>query len=99
MALFAVIFEDDPAKLAIRQREMQAHIAWLERHRAQVLVGGSLRAGTDAKPVGGLWIVEAASAADVEALYKTDPFWTEGLRAKVTIREWRKAFPGRKTPI
>lgn len=99
MALFAVIFEDDPSKLEIRQREMQAHIAWLHRHRAQVLVGGSLRAGAEAKPVGGLWIVEAENAADVEALYKTDPFWSGGLRAKVTIREWRKAFPERKTPI
>lgn len=99
MALFAVIFEDDPAKLDIRQREMAAHIAWLDRHRAQVLVGGSLRAGADATPVGGLWIVEADNADAVEALYKTDPFWTAGLRVKVTIREWRKAFPKRRTPI
>jgi uncharacterized protein YciI len=99
MALFAVIFEDDPAKLSVREKLMGPHIAWLDKHQALVLVGGSLRAGAEAAPVGGLWIVEAESAAEVEALYKTDPFWTEGLRAKATVREWRKAFPDRKVPV
>ena len=99
MALFAVIFEDDPARFEVRQREMKAHLQFLDRERAQILSGGSLREGEEARPVGGLWLVEAQDRAAVEAIYMRDPFWLAGLRKSVRVREWRKAFPERKIPI
>jgi uncharacterized protein YciI len=39
--------------------------------------------------------LEADSRAEVEAIYATDPFWTEGLRERVEIFFWSKALPER----
>ena len=93
--LYAVRFHDRADSLATRERFLAAHIAWLAERRDSVLVAGSLRTEPGATPVGGLWIVEADSRADVEAIYATDPFWTEGLRERVEIFYWSKALPDR----
>jgi hypothetical protein len=93
--LYAVRFHDRTDRLATRERCLAAHIAWLAERRDRVLVAGSLRPEPGSAPVGGLWIVEADSRADVEAIYATDPFWTEGLRERVEIFFWSKALPGR----
>ena len=60
-----------------------------------ILVAGSLRAAPGDAPVGGLWVVEADTRDEAEAVYATDPFWTEGLRDRVEIHFWSKALPGR----
>ena len=93
--LYAVRFHDRADRLATRERCLAAHIAWLAERRDRVLVAGSLRTAPGTPPVGGLWIVEADSRAEVEALYATDPFWTEGLRERVEIHFWSKALPER----
>lgn len=93
--LYAVRFHDRADRLATRERFLDAHVAWLAERRDRVLVAGSLRPEPGTAPVGGLWIVEAGSRAEVEALYATDPFWTEGLRERVEIHFWSKALPGR----
>lgn len=97
--LFAVRFEDDPARIDVRQREMAAHLAWLEAHANRILVAGSLRREPGAHAEGGLWIVEAEDRAAVEALVEEDPFWTAGLRAAVHIHHWSKAFEDRRVPV
>lgn len=97
--LYVIIFEDDPTKLAVREAQMQAHIDWLDRNHDRVLVAGSLREGAGAPPQGGLWIVDVADRAAADAIYRDDPFWTEGLRKSVTIKYWSKAFPDRKVKV
>jgi uncharacterized protein len=62
-------------------------------------VPGSLREQPDGSPVGAFWVAEADSKADLEALLKQDPFWTEGLRQSYEILHWIKAFPERKVPV
>ena len=42
--------------------------------------------------VGGLWLVAADSAADVDALVKQDPFWPTGLRRSGRILAWTEVF-------
>jgi uncharacterized protein YciI len=91
--LWAIRFHDRPDRLATRERHLAAHVAWLAERRARILVAGSLRGEPGAAPVGGLWIVEADSREEVERLYATDPFWTEGLRERVEIFFWSKALP------
>lgn len=91
--LFLVRFTDQPDSLALRQRLLDEHVAWCARHRQTVLVAGSLRVEPGAAPVGGAWVVEAGDKAEVEALMRTDPFWTGGLRAGVEILHWSKALP------
>jgi hypothetical protein len=97
--LFAVRFFDKPELLALRNENLAAHIAWLDAHREQILVGGSLRENLDQNAIGGLWLVEAESREVIERLIETDPFWIIGLREHYEIHYWCKAFPERRTLI
>lgn len=97
--LFIVRFTDKPECLSTRKQFLPAHLQWLEQHQQTVLVAGSLRAEADATPVGGLWIVEAQSKAEVESLFLTDPFWVHGLRQSIEVLYWSKAFPDRRVPV
>jgi len=91
--LFAVRFTDKPEQMTLRLALMDAHLQWLRRHQGKVLAAGSLRPQPEADAVGGLWIVEAADKAEVEALLQSDPFWSGGLREGVEILSWHRAFP------
>lgn len=97
--LFAVIFTDKPDGGEIRAAQLQAHIEWLERHQDIVPVGGSLRHELGGLPKGGLWIAQAGSKAQLEALIQTDPFWMAGLRQSCEILHWAKANPNRMVLI
>lgn len=90
--LFAVIFTDRPGQGGLRDAYAQAHIDWVAKHADSVRVAGSLREAQDQVPKGGLWIVEAPDSEAVHSLLKTDPFWTCGLRERVEVLIWRKAF-------
>ena len=97
--LFVARFTDKPGVGELRQQLFPAHLEWLAANKDTVLVPGSLRPDVDGESLGGLWIVEADSRAAVEAIYATDPFWTNGLREKVEVYFWKKAFEDRKVPI
>jgi uncharacterized protein YciI len=88
--LYMVLFTDNPDREEARTRLIQAHLDFLERNRARVRAAGPLRdAGA---PVGGAWLVEAASPDEVVTLYKEDPFWPTGLRQSVRVLEWTQVF-------
>ena len=89
--LFVVRFTDHPESLSLRQELLPAHLQWLELHKATILVAGSLREELGAAPVGACWIVEAQNKSEIEELFKTDPFWSYGLRASCEILHWSKA--------
>jgi uncharacterized protein len=97
--LFIVQFEDRPDVQEIRQKLFQSHIEFLDRQKDKVLVPGSMREVPTDKPLGGLWIVDAEDEDEVKELFKDDPFWTNGLRARYRINRWVKAFPDRKVEI
>lgn len=97
--LYAVIFTDKPGLGAVRAAHLQAHIAWLEQHRDVVPVGGSLRQMPGDVPKGGLWIAQAESVAQIEALIQTDPFVVAGLRQSYEILHWSKANAERQVLI
>jgi uncharacterized protein len=97
--LFAVLFTDKPGFGEVRAAHLQAHIDWLEKHKAVIPVGGSLRTAPGETPRGGLWIAEASSKAEIEALLKTDPFFVAGLRQSYEVLHWSKANAGRRELI
>ncbi len=76
----------------MRATHLQAHIAWVAAHQAQVRVAGSFREQLGQVPQGGLWIVESESKESVHQLMQTDPFWTCGLRQSVEVLHWSKAL-------
>jgi uncharacterized protein YciI len=92
MKLFAVLFDDDPARAdAVRPAVMPDHLAFLDQHADVIRAAGPLRA-TDSAPAGGLWLVEAPDAEAVAALTRSDPFWAAGLRRSIRIQEWIQVF-------
>ncbi len=90
--LFVVRFTDKPDTFSIREQNLQAHIDWLDKRRNSVLVAGSLRDEPDSNPVGAFWVVEAEDKNTVHEIYQSDPFWTSGMREKVEVYLWGKAF-------
>ncbi len=97
--LFIALFEDDPERLSVRQEQMDAHLAYLDREKDRILAAGSLRAEPAQNARGGLWIIEAADKREAEGLCHADPFWTHGLRNSVSVLHWSKAFPDRVAPV
>lgn len=90
--LFAIRFTDCAAQLSVRERYFDAHIAWLQRKRDVIRLAGSLREKHSDRPIGALWVVEAATEEDAFDLFAEDPFWVHGLRASVEIHVWSLAF-------
>ena len=88
--IFAVMFEDNEGQEGLRQTHMQAHLAFLEGLTG-VLGAGPLFA-TDGAGHGGMWLIEAESAGDVQMMVRNDPFNETGLRKSVTILEWRQVM-------
>ncbi|WP_148715893.1 YciI family protein [Chitinolyticbacter meiyuanensis] len=96
---YIVQFRDNPDTAVLRREHLEAHLGWLHQHAAQVLAAGSLWPDGQEVAEGGLWIVEADSAAQIRELLASDPFWLCGLRAGVEIWQWRKAFPELNVPV
>jgi uncharacterized protein YciI len=91
---FVVLFEDNPkAEDDLRTKYMPDHLTFLERHNGSIEAAGPLKtqAGSAA---GGIWIVEASSADDVQTLVEQDPLWPTGLRKSVEILSWKHVFAG-----
>lgn len=91
--LFVIRFVDKPDNQEVRNKYLDAHIVWLDERRDSILAAGSLREELDSNPMGALWLVKTGSRSEAEKLFRSDPFWTNGLRESVEILHWSKAFP------
>ena len=80
MPVYIVQFEDNEEFAAERQRHMSDHLAFLDANATLITAAGPLLAPDTEVGAGGLWIVNAKSAAEVEALVHADPLWPTGLR-------------------
>lgn len=90
---WAALFSDRPDGAAIRAAHMEAHQAYLRENKGRIILAGARRLDPDGAPVGGLWIFEADSREEVEAIIARDPFQIHGLRATTEIYAWGTA-PG-----
>jgi uncharacterized protein len=97
--LFILRFTNNPDRVNLLSKYYPAHVEWLKERDSVILVPGAIRTEADGTPIGGLWIVRADSKAEVEALFKTDPFWVNGLRQGYEILFWSKAFPDKTVPV
>ena len=97
--IYAVQFEDDPDRADMRQRHMRDHLEFLSRNAASISAAGPLEDTADGTPAGGLWLVTAESAEQVQALCQEDPFWPTGLRKSIRILEWTQVFADGKSLI
>ena len=93
---FVVMFEDDPdAGADLRRNHMSGHLAFLERNSDKVNAAGPLKT-PDGQAAGGIWIVDANDAGEVDRLVRDDPFWPTGLRKSVRILAWNQVYAGGK---
>ena len=90
--IFAVLFEDNEAAADMRARYMADHLSFLEQNQDAISAAGPMLDAKAGTPAGGLWLVSAEGADDVQALVERDPFWPTGLRKSVRILHWKQVF-------
>ncbi len=89
--LFAVTILDKPDMAATRRQVRDAHIAYLQAHKAMLVLAGPVMNG-EGGSIGSVRISEAPDRAAVERLTAGDPFARAGCFASVDIRPDRIAF-------
>ena len=92
MPTYAVLFEDNEAVADQRRKYMPDHLDFLERNQPAIQAAGPLMDVSSDAGAGGLWLVSARSADDVQTLVEEDPFWPTGLRKSVRILQWKQVF-------
>ncbi|HEY5598400.1 MAG TPA: YciI family protein [Kiloniellales bacterium] len=90
---FAIICFDKPGTGEIRKTARPAHLAYLEKHRPQILVTGPLLTDDGETPTGSLLILDFDDLAAAKAFAAGDPYNKAGLFDSVTVKPWRKVFP------
>lgn len=90
--LFVVIFEDNPEKSSERTKHISAHLDFLGALGGKVKCAGPLMDPETKTALGGIWIVNAESAGEVEDLVKADPLFSTGLRKSYSVKLWRSVF-------
>ncbi|MEW6481211.1 MAG: YciI family protein [Pseudomonadota bacterium] len=87
-----VIFEEGPEMIPVREALEPAHLAFLEKHRAEIPMAGGLRDEHGGPYVGGLWVFEVASRQRAVELIEADPYYQANPR-KYRLLAWGKALP------
>ena len=88
--LFALDCTDKPDAFELRAATRPAHLEYLNRLAAQLMLAGPVSA--DGKPVGSLLIIEAESQQAAEEFVAADPYALAGLFAQVRVRPFRVVF-------
>ncbi len=88
----AVLFEDNDELAHMRPQFMADHLQFLADNSENIEVAGPMKDGHSGEPAGGLWVVDADSAEQVQALVESDPFWPTGLRKSIRILEWTQVY-------
>ena len=96
---YAVLFEDNDEFAHMRPKFMADHLQFLADNSQRIEAAGPMKEGRTQDPAGGLWIVEAGNAEQVQALVEADPFWPTGLRKSIQILEWTQVYVNGKKMI
>ena len=91
--LFVLICEDKPDSLDLRLANRDKHLAFVGTQGDKVRLAGPMFADDGETMAGSLFIVEADSKQDVEAMNVSDPYTQAGLFGKVTIRPFKQVIP------
>ena len=87
-----IIYQVDKAEGAkeIRDRTRDAHLAYLERHKDILVLGGALLEDVGAGRLGSVLIINVPSRAAADAFSADEPFRKAGLFRSVTITRMRR---------
>ena len=98
--LYAIISEDVPNSLPLRQQARPAHLERLQTLHAagRIAIAGPHPAIDAADPgaqgfTGSIIIAQFESLADAEQWAKEDPYVAAGVYAKVTVKPFKQVLP------
>lgn len=98
--LYALTGEDTPNSLDKRLTARPAHLARLQAlaDAGRLLLAGPMPAIDSPDPgpagfVGSLIVAEFASQTEAEAWMAADPYVTEGVFARITVRPFKRVLP------
>lgn len=98
--LYALIGEDSPANLQLRQKSRPAHLLRLEALQAEgrLVLAGPFPAidAVDPGPAGfsgSLIVAEFNSMAEAEKWFEADPYVVEGVFRRTTVKPFKQVFP------
>jgi uncharacterized protein YciI len=89
---YAVLFEDNDEFAHMRPKFMANHLQFLADNSDRIEIAGPMKEAQSQQPAGGLWMIDAESPEQVQALVETDPFWPTGLRKSIRILEWTHVY-------
>ncbi|HEY6239922.1 MAG TPA: YciI family protein [Burkholderiales bacterium] len=88
--LYIIYQEDRPDGQAVRAATREAHLAYLDRHRDILVLGGGLLAEDGATRTGSVLIINVSDRTAAEAFSANEPFRKAGLFKTVKITRMRR---------
>ena len=89
---YAIITQDKPNHLHLRNEVRAVHLDYLERNRHLLLAAGGITDDDGEGGYGGVLLVDTEDRAEAERFIQNDPFTKAGLFAGITVVRWRKAY-------
>jgi len=90
---YVLICEDKPDSLALRLANRDDHLAFIRTHGDRVQLAGPMLSDDGENMVGSLFIIDAGSIEEVQAMNAADPYTRADLFARVTILPFRQVIP------
>jgi len=88
--LYILYNEDRPDGLAIREATREAHLAYLERHKDRLVLGGGLLSEDGKTRLGSVFILNVPDRKAAEAFSAGEPFRKAGLFKTTKITRMRR---------
>ena len=92
--MYAIICFDRPDSASLRDQHRAAHVQFLNANAARIAFGGPLKNTAEGASTGALIVVNCATREEAEAFIRADPFNRNGVYESVSIRAFKKVFPG-----
>ena len=88
--LYILYNEDRPDGLAIREATREAHLAYLDRHKDKLVLGGGLLSEDGQARLGSVFIINVPNRKAAEAFSVAEPFRKAGLFQTTRITRMRR---------
>src|SRR5665213_2210145 len=88
--LYIIYQEDREDGESVRAAEHERHLAYLERHKDMLVLGGALLAEDGKTRTGSCLVINVPSHAAAEAFSRDEPFRKAGLFKSVKITRMRR---------
>ena len=85
-SVYLVLCYDGEGSAAIRERELDGHLEYVEKHVDDYLVCGPLREPGESPLVGSFFLVAADSADAARDLVSADPYVKSGMYREVIVK-------------